>query len=489
MRLPSLIAGTLTIVLFGFMAWRLLPPFQAVVATGIMCFSPYFVYLSQLARPYAIVIFLVFAATVTMFVWIKTKGPGISLTISVLCGVFAIYFQPIVLPAIVTLQAYPLLLFATKRLPLTKRRDYIIATGIFIIIPAILLIPTLQSLLSEMSSKSFKGSINLDTIRYGLIPVLGLKMVIPLTVYMVTIGIGIYSLTKQYKHEVCCLLLMTTAQIVFLLIIRPAGVWRAHVGIRYMVHLLPFMVVFMVSGISFMVCLCPGLKNQRSLFGAAIILMVLFGGYHYQSHHYPEKYDTYAINPQYDLFYPDEYVQQNIDTILPSTFYHEIAKDTADYVIAEVSLKDSFGACFQVYQRYHRHRHVNVILSTQHKKYFDTLYTRTRFKTTLNIEKVQRLAGDLDIRYLIVHKRIGDEYKNIFGTHQFFEQRAQASPIVRNQMKLDAEVFEKWMQSEIQYALDHQVIDPDYLKEISAPKIFEDDFIIVYDLRKQALQL
>jgi hypothetical protein len=57
---------------------------------------------------------------------------------------------------------------------------------------------------------------------------------------------------------------------------------------------------------------------------------------------------------------------------------------------------------------------------------------------------------------LIVHKRIGDKYKNIFDTYNFFNQRAKASPMIRNQMKLDYEVIDKWTQSTIQYALNHQ---------------------------------
>jgi hypothetical protein len=101
------------------------------------------------------------------------------------------------------------------------------------------------------------------------------------------------------------------------------------------------------------------------------------------------------------------------------------------------------------------------------------------------MNKLDQLSRDMNVRYLIIHKRIGDEYQNVFMHHNLFDQIKQSNPLFRTQAKLDAAGIEKFIRTQINYALKHQEIDQKYLKKITAPKIFEDDFIIAYDLSTQ----
>jgi hypothetical protein len=487
MRLPSLIAGSLTIIIFSFMVWYVSSPLQSIIVSCIICFSPYFIYLSQLARPYSIVIFLVLLATTTLFLWTKEKGRMLYLILSAFCSSLAIYFHPIVFPAIGILQMYPIFLLVKERIPLKKRREYYIATIFFIILTSLLLGPALKSLINELSNKGFKGEILLDTIRHGLMPILGLGIKIPLLLYFLIAGIGIYSLTKHYKNETGCILLMVIFQIVMLVIIRPHGIYRPHCWLRYMAHLIPFWILFIGSGLSTILSLILGLRNQRSSFFAGIIMMILFIGYHFKAHHYPTNYDSFSINPQINLYYPDKYVLQNINKILPSPFYHTIANDSSDYVIVEATLADHYGGCFSVYQRYHHHRYIKGIFSPESKNNLNTLYNN-QFKTMINVNTLDQLSCDMNIRYLIIHKKIGVEYQNVFVHHTLFDQVKQSNPLFLTQAQIDAVAIEKFIREYINYALKHQEINPKYLKKITAPKIFEDDFIIAYDLSTQCFR-
>ena len=482
MRLPSLIAGSLTIIIFSSMVWRVSSPLQSIIVCCIMCFSPYFIYLSQLARPYSIVIFLVLSATTTLFLWTKEKGRMLYLLLSAFCSSLAIYFHPIVFPAVGALQMYPMLLLVKKSIPLKKRREYYIATIFFIMLTSLLLGPAVTSLISELSNKGFKGKILLDTIRHGLMPILGLGITIPLLLYFLIAGIGMYSFTKNYKNETICIVVMVIAQLVMLVIIRPHGIHRPHCWLRYMAHLIPFWMLCIGAGLSTLVSLILGLRNQRSSFFAGSIMILLFIGYHFKAHHYPTHYDSFSINPQINLYYPDKYVLHNINKILPSPFYHTIANDSSDYMIVEATEADHYGGCFSVYQRYHRHRYIKGIFAAATNNKLNTLYN-SDFTTMINVNTLDQLPCAMNVRYLIIHKKIGDEYQNVFVQHTFFEQVQQSNPLFRTQAKLDAAAIEEFIRTYINYAFKHQKVTPTYLKKITAPKIFEDDFIIVYDVR------
>ena len=133
-------------------------------------------------------------------------------------------------------------------------------------------------------------------------------------------------------------------------------------------------VLFIGAGFSTVLSVLPGLRSQRSSFLAGSILALLFIGYHFQAHHYPTHYDSFSINPQINLYYPEQYVLSNINEILPSPFYHTIANDSSDYVIVEATMADNYGGCFNVYQRYHRHRYIKGIFAAESRNRLNTLY-------------------------------------------------------------------------------------------------------------------
>ena len=317
-------------------------------------------------------------------------------------------------------------------------------------------------------------------------PILGLGITLPLLLYCLIAGIGLYTVTKHYKTETVCIAVMVIAQLVMLVIIRPHGIHRPHCWLRYMAHLIPFLILFIGAGLSTVLSLIPGLRNQRSAFFAGSIMALLFIGYHFKAHHYPTHYDSFSINPQVNLYYPEKYILHNINEILPSPFYHTIAQDMSDYAIVEATVADYYGGCFSVYQRYHRHRYIKGIFAVESSNIVRTLYN-THFTTMINANNVDHLSCDMNVRYLIIHKKIGDEYQNVFVDHAFFDQVKQSNPLFRTQTRLDAAAIEKFISDYITYVVHYQEINPQYVQNITAPKIFEDDFIMVYDVSRHCL--
>jgi hypothetical protein len=75
-RLPSIAAGLLVLVSFGFIARRILHEKPAIVFVCMIATSPLLVYYSRVARPYGIVVLLGFVGVSAFYLWMTEGIPS-----------------------------------------------------------------------------------------------------------------------------------------------------------------------------------------------------------------------------------------------------------------------------------------------------------------------------------------------------------------------------------------------------------------------------
>ena len=93
LRLPSLIAGAITIPLVYLLGNRLLGRATALVATALTALSPFMIYYSAEARSYALMMALVLGSTLSMLLAVDTAGHvGGSLYAACSCAAFFTHY-------------------------------------------------------------------------------------------------------------------------------------------------------------------------------------------------------------------------------------------------------------------------------------------------------------------------------------------------------------------------------------------------------------
>src|SRR5579863_7770658 len=97
MRLPSIISGVATIVLLAAFARHRYGPMESWLASGLLAFAPYHVYLSREARPYPIAVFFLLVALFAVFRHDEAPNLRFSLLAAV-ASFLAVYFHLLALP-------------------------------------------------------------------------------------------------------------------------------------------------------------------------------------------------------------------------------------------------------------------------------------------------------------------------------------------------------------------------------------------------------
>jgi len=379
LRLPAVLAG---ILLLGVVFWygrKYANSAVALVATGFISVSPYFVYISREARPYSIIMLLV---TWAGFILMDKKNCQ---RLKPLCAVSAMlalaaYFHPIVIPAVAVVWLLPVILCAgSPDLDSGWSRNYVVATMVGIGIGIITLGPAIPSFFEGMVHKGGLGKADIQTARQGLLLIHGMPVFIPIWVWILVAVGGLIGCVNGWLKQGTMVLIVVIVQLLSIHMFHPQLNEVPWVWLRYWIHVFPLVLVVFGVGIS---QLLKPLGKVAWVIAPCCMLMI--GGYSYYhlttGNYGISQADTYPVHPMVMMLNRMTVTEHQVPII---AFYKKMI---AHLDTKSVIIESPIIYTFPLYGRYslvHRHKiktagvepgFAQMVLETNNNFTFQTIF-------------------------------------------------------------------------------------------------------------------
>jgi len=488
MRLPVVAAAIGWLVLIAWLAGRYLRGAEAVTITALMALSPYLVYLSREARPYPVVTLLFWLATAIVLRWLR-GGPGASLATAGVLAALAAWFHPIVLPSVLLLGLLPAAVLAWRRAPARDWRPWLQATAAFGVTAAFLIGPTLGSLMDfiHAGSRTVNAGFELSmanptvtTLRDALLLVHGLPVIVPLAVWVVMGAAGAVMLGRRYPVETGFLTAALLAQTGAIFIARSYGSEYPPIMIRYVVHLVPFILLLpIVAAAGALRALARGLAPGMVAVAVSSAAALAYGAWNVQARHYVlDPASTYSVYPFF-LFAPRNLQDSAIGRLPFTPVYTLLREKLPEGALIEAPTSPLFPL-YGLYQHLH-HRH--VIEAALGPGPWQELVRR---ETGLHLARVMAIDHDHpppagSARYLLVHKRTLDEFEQVMTA-------AREVPLMQTQFRrrergpTSRRGLDRIWKS--YFGVNGLVLDAPWTAGL--PVVYEDEWVTLYDLAGNA---
>ena len=279
MRLPSLVAGLATILVGVLWTWRRLGPPTAVVFGWLLAISPLLVVYSRAARSYAPVVLLLLIAFWAAHAWWDRRGSGY-LWLYAICAALGTWLHPLFGPLFLT----PLLFFALDGIrqagrprlpfPVLKR---LLAGGLAVaLLTAPLVLPPLIADPAAIFDKAGAGEFPAHTLPEVAHLMAGTSHAAILWLFVVLFVAGTALLLQRTPRHLAFGALVVLVLAATLAVSRPAWMSTGYVMARYMIVLLPGMLLAVALAITTIAARASASPPVRALLiGVFCVLLAL----------------------------------------------------------------------------------------------------------------------------------------------------------------------------------------------------------------------
>jgi len=473
-RLPSLVCGAaLLICVWCFMKNTFLLS-ESVAVTGILAASPYFVYISREARPYAVTLLLIWLSFVLVMKWRRRRRGFVLILAFVLVGL-ALYFHPVTAPTVFLILLYPLGLFFHEKDLRKFWLQYGLALVFFGLIITGLLGPAFGSFVEGVFQKAQTGHANAATMQSALDLLAGLPITLPLWVWGVFFIFGVISLYRRIHMDAMFIAAAVAVQVWVLFLVQPRLAEIPWVWLRYVAHLLPWFVIICAAGVIFMACLFERIGLKKSyVTGTCAILLAAWTLWHVNNKNYA-IFETSSTNVHPVILMIDKDSAKIKGFPSMSRFYREIPEGFSEGQIIEAPILYTLPL-YSFYQTVHGRPLRTAGIGDGYGQDIFNRHAGLNFKTVyrpaFSSEEKSNVPG-----LLIVHKRIKDE---IAAAYAYFCEDDMAA----RQLSGIAYLFEMPLLNRL---FGEKDLIPS-AKGIAGKKLYEDEWICVFDLCKSPVK-
>ena len=288
MHLPMLIAGIGLIALAPWLLRRYATPATLAIWMALLAISPFMVYHSRTARPYALTTLLVFVAVLAFWEWWRRDARRTRWAVAyVACAWLAAWLHLITLP-------FTLLPFIFCGIAALYRRAWadvgrLSLLGIALALPLLLaLLPPLRNDWGALAGKSGSDALTLDTLYRALLLCVGSAnpFVFGGVMLLTALGIGAWwRRDAAFVGYVATIVLGAGAAIA---LAHPA--WIQHPGTfaRYMQPALPLLLLFAAQGFALLVARCA--EALQSVLATAFAGALLLAGPIPEYEYFPNQF-------------------------------------------------------------------------------------------------------------------------------------------------------------------------------------------------------
>lgn len=256
-HLPVLAFGLIALVAIPWIAERRVGRPAAQALAWLVALAPLLVLYSRIGRPYMPIALLGFAATAAFESWWRTGRRSRAIAYVVLAGL-CVYFHLGSAPFIVAPFAFALgsLLLDRHRVPegdqqaLPGFRDLVIVGLATVVAFLTFLIPSWDSLMLLIGNKHNPMEIVPETV-FGILQLQSGSMVVPMILsFWAAALVGLAWLLRNDRRLALYTLTLTAGQVVGLLVLSPEMLVHPLVFSRYLIPLLPWVLLWAAVGVS-----------------------------------------------------------------------------------------------------------------------------------------------------------------------------------------------------------------------------------------------
>lgn len=365
MRLPMVVCGVATMVAAGTWVWRRLGPPTAVLFTFFVAVSSLLVCYSRTARPYAITLLLAGVAIVALARWDAARNARAAL----------VYAASTWLAAWLHLTTAPLLVapliwvFANDVRHALRQRDWhraraSLVLGILlafalatVVVPPLLLDP------HALGGKLGKHSVELDTLVGAVHLVAGTESSIIAAAIAALAVVGASTIWRAIRAELTLLLVGLATTLLLLLAMRPMWLNHALVLVRYLLPLLPVVLLAAACGL---VRIADAIRSRALRAGVVAVAAAgaLVGTPHAELMQRPNNFTLHSYH-QFDYRKSPNGTREFVEQIPTSPYWSELGRlppRTLRVAVAGHGF-ESFHIADVRWQPQHRQRLFNAQLS------------------------------------------------------------------------------------------------------------------------------
>ncbi|HZP65746.1 MAG TPA: hypothetical protein VFB32_05505 [Rudaea sp.] len=274
MRLPMLLAGIALVAVGPWLMRRQAGAATIAVWSGLMAISPFMVYHSRTARPYALTTLLVFVAVVAFRAWWREGKRGWG-ALYVACAFLAGWLHLITLP-------FTLLPFLFCGIAALAQRDgrgvvRLVGLGLALAVPlAVALAPPLMNDWGALAGKTGTGAVTFASVYRSLLLCLGVADALPFAALAALLVAGAARWCRRdaaFVGYVATIVLGTAAAVAWS---HPAWVQHPGTYARYLQPAVPFLLLFVAEG--FAVCMARLAVSVQAPLAAAALAALVFAG-------------------------------------------------------------------------------------------------------------------------------------------------------------------------------------------------------------------
>ena len=436
----------------------------ALLGLGFLSLSPYLIYLSREARPYAIIMALMTWAGIVLLLW-RQDRKGNRLKLAAFLLALSVYFHPVTMPSAFSMWFYPLVVMRYDAADRGNCKDYLYATMIGMATTAVLLGPTALSWMDSVAGKASRGNMEISAAVDGLLLLHGLPVRVPIWGWALPVCVGFIGLFRKHRIEAVLLLILLLVQISAIQISQPLLVEIPWVWTRYWIHLFPLLLVGLLLGLRDLTPTFPRRHWFKQI--AVVLLLCVYGAWHAVNGHYAigqEK--SYPNHPMLLMMPPQKRVLEDIAPA--AAFYQRVIRPLADVRIIESPRVYTFPL-YDLYSRLHGKRVYTAGMGEGMGQTVMEDHPGFDFSTawdgSLNRSAIKT--------FWIHHKNIKEEIR--WASH-----RAMQYPLVAGQLKVLAEFMLEASRADLLFG--SQAALDDFAPGGGARLIFEDQWLKVFEL-------
>ncbi len=249
-RTPFFVAGALTVLIVPLLLRRHVGRFASDILAWLLALSPLLVFFSRFARPYSIVVLFGSVAVLVFHAWWiehRARDAVMYAILTVLTGYFTLVALPFVLGP------FAFFLVATLRGPAAHRRAEVKRLawlGLGTAGPLlVLLAPPFSNDFRALSVKAGHGTVDWNTVLQVLQVMAGAGVWWVAVGVIVLAGIGLFRMYRTAPRFGAFLAVLILIQVIAVAVASPRGVERAPVLGRYLLPVLPVLLLFAAVGL------------------------------------------------------------------------------------------------------------------------------------------------------------------------------------------------------------------------------------------------
>jgi len=262
MHLPLLLAGIALLLLAPYLLRRWVPLPVRVVWMALLAISPVLVYLSRTARPYALACLCALVAIVAFRLWWRREGTRLWALLYVATAAAAAWLH--LLTIVFTLWPFvwfgvPALRDAVRRRTRTHGRgEFLRMVGLAVatvIALALVLVPPVLGDWRSMAAKAGTDSVTADTLYRSLLMMFGISNAWLCVLLAILLVLGVWRLWSRERDLAGFIVSMMLVGVGVIALSRPAWIQHQQTFVRYVLPIVPFVLLFLAEGIVFAVAM------------------------------------------------------------------------------------------------------------------------------------------------------------------------------------------------------------------------------------------